>query len=174
MEDGMFEAITAWATIVIAVGTLASIFFTYRGMQSQARSFAGSVSADLALKLLRDFEGDSNLELRSRVSDALLKGMRLGEAEDLFDFFEQVGFLVRRGLLDHEIAYSFFFHWTNLYWVAGKQIIQQKREGAASLWTDFEYLYDKLLQMEIKIDPKSRFINPSPELIKSGLEEELQ
>jgi len=170
----MFEAITAWATIVIAVGTLASIFFTYRGMQSQARSFAGSVSADLALKLLRDFESRSNVELRSRVSNALLKGLRLAEAEDLFDFFEQIGLFVRRDLLDAEIAYSFFFHWVNLYWVAGRQIIQQKREGAAGLWVDFEYLYSKLLQIEIKTDPKSRFINLSPELIRASLEEEMQ
>ena len=170
----MFEAITAWATIVIAIGTLASIFFTYRGMQSQAQSFAGSVSADLALKLLRDFETDSSLELRSRVSDSLLKGLRLSEAEDLFDFFEQVGLFVRRGLLDDEIAYSFFFHWTNLYWVAGRQVVERKREGCASLWTDFEYLYNTLLKIEIKTDPKSRFINMSPELIKASLEEELQ
>jgi hypothetical protein len=170
----MFEAITAWATIVIAVGTLASIFFTYRGMQSQARSFAGSVSADLALKLVRDFDSDPYKNLRSRAADAFLKKLRLNEAENLFDFFEQIGLFVRRGLLDAEIAHSFFFHWANLYWVAGKNAIQEKREGCAELWTDFEYLYNALLQIEIKRDPKSRFINPSPELIKASLEEELE
>jgi hypothetical protein len=169
----MFEAITAWSTIVIALGTLVGIYFTYRGMRSQAQSFAGSVSADLALKLVHDFDDVPNRELRSRVSDALLKGLRLSEADNLFDFFEQIGLFVRRGLLDREIAHSFFFHWTNLYWVAGKHIVQEKREGCAGLWTDFEYLYKTLLQVEIKTDPKSRFLNMSFDFIKANLEEEL-
>jgi len=143
-------------------------------MQSQARSFAGSVSAELALKLVRDFDSDSYRGLRSRAADAFLKKLRLNEAEDLFDFFEQIGLFVRRGLLEAEIAHSFFFHWANLYWVAGKNTIEEKREGCVDLWTDFEYLYNKLLQIEIRRDPNSRFINPPPELIKASLEEELQ
>ena len=170
----MFEAITAWSTIVIAVGTLASIFFTYRGMQKQTQSFAGSVSAELALKLLHGFDDDSFRSLRSRVADAFLKKLRVGEAEDLFDFFEQIGLFLRRGLLDVEIAHSFFFHWANLYWVAGKSVIQEKREGCVTLWADFEYLYDSLLQIEIKTDARSRFINMTPDLLRACLEEEVE
>ncbi len=170
----MFEAITAWSTIVIAIGTLASIYFTYRGMEKQAKSFAGSVSADLALKMVREFDEDSFRSLRSRVADASLKKLRLGETENLFDFFEQIGLFVRRGLLDVEIAHSFFFHWTNLYWIAGRSVIQEKREGCATLWTDFECLYNTLLQIEIKTDPKSRFIEMTPDLLKACLEEEVE
>jgi cbb3-type cytochrome oxidase subunit 3 len=91
----MFEAITAWATIVIALGTLASVYVAYRGIKSQARSFANSVSADLALKLVHDFDSDDNRKRRSRVADALLKKIKLVEVDDLFDMFESIGLFVR-------------------------------------------------------------------------------
>lgn len=135
-------------------------------------SLASSVSADLALKLVHDFDGSENLARRSRVSKALVNKLNLSEAEDLFDFFEQIGLFVRKGLIDAEVAHSFFFHWVNLYWVAGKHLIEKKRHESASLWTDFEYLYKKLLQIEIETDPRSRFINPSDDLIRQSLEEE--
>jgi hypothetical protein len=106
----MFEAITAWSTIVVAIGTLLSVFVAYRGIRSQTQSFANSVSADLALKLVRDFQSDENEKKRSRVADAFLKGLRIAETEDLFDEFEKIGLFVRKGLLDADVAYSFFFH----------------------------------------------------------------
>jgi hypothetical protein len=174
MEAAMFEAITAWATIVIAIGTLASVYVAYRGIRSQARSFASSVSADLALKLLHDFDSENSRERRSRVADALLKKIKLVEVEELFDAFESIGLFVRRGLLDAEIAHSFFFHWVNLYWVAGKHIIGEKRQASSDLWCDFEFLYKKLSKIEMERDARSRFINPSDDLVKACLEEELQ
>ena len=170
----MFEVITTWATIVIAVGTLASVYVAYRGIKSQTRSFANSVSADLALKLLHDFNSEVSRKRRSRVADALLKKIDLVEVDELFDMFESVGLFVRKGMLDTEIAHSFFFHWVNLYWVAGKHIIEEKRKGAADLWSDFEFLYKALLKIEMARDARSRFINPSDDLIRACLEEELQ
>jgi len=170
----MFEAITAWATIVIAVGTLASVYVAYRGIRSQARSFANSVSADIALKLLHDFDSEDSRKRRSRVADALLKKIRLAEADDLFDMFDTIGLFVRKGQLDAEIAHSFFFHWVNLYWVAGKHVVEGKRRASAELWCDFEVLYKALLNIEMARDARSRFINPSDELIQRCLEEELE
>jgi cbb3-type cytochrome oxidase subunit 3 len=62
----MFEAITAWATLVIAVCTIAGVYVAYRAMLSQAKSLAASVSADLALKLTHDIDSDAN-KARPRV-----------------------------------------------------------------------------------------------------------
>jgi hypothetical protein len=173
-EDAVFEAITTWATIAIALGTLASVYVAYRGIKSQARSFANSVSADLALKLAHDFDSEDNLQRRSRVANALLTKIKLAEADDLFDMFESIGLFVRKDLLDADIAHSFFFHWVNLYWVAGKHLIEEKRKASADLWCDFELLYKALLKIEMARDARSRFINPSDALIRECLEEELQ
>jgi cbb3-type cytochrome oxidase subunit 3 len=68
----MFEAITAWATIAIAIGTLLSVYVAYRGIKSQTQSFANSVAANLALKLVHDFDSSENRGRRSRAANALL------------------------------------------------------------------------------------------------------
>ncbi len=170
----MSEAITAWATLVFAVVTTLSLVLAFRAMQVQTKSMASSVSADLAINLVHDFESDPNVSRRSRVSEAMLNGLNLAETEDLFDRFEQIGLFVRKGLIDPDIAHSLFFHWVNLYWVAGKSLIENTRTASSGLWTDFEYLYKKLLQIEMETDPRSRFINPTEALIRQGLEEELQ
>ena len=90
------------------------------------------------------------------MADALLKHSAPAETDDLFDIFESIGLFVRKGFLDAEIAHSFFFHWVNLYWVAGRWAIEEKRKGAADLWTDFEFLYKRLLEIEISKDARSR------------------
>jgi hypothetical protein len=172
MTATTFEALTAWATVAIAVATIASIYVTYKAMKKQVESLANSVSADLALKLVHDFESPEKVALRGRVAQATLQNLTLSESDDLFDFFELIGFYVRRGQIDAETAHSFFFHWVNLYWNAGKSSIEKKREASVGIWKDFESLYKTVRQIEMDTDRFSRFINPSAELIKSGLEEE--
>lgn len=167
-------AITAWGTIVTAFCSIVSVFVTYRAMQNQTKGLANSVSADLALKLEHEFESQKIIEIRGHVADALSKNLKTSEAEILFDFFEQIGFFVQKGIIDAEVAYSFFFHWVNLYWIAGESLIKEKRIASANLWTDFESLYKILLKIEKKADPLSKFIKPSADLIKQCLEEEFQ
>jgi cbb3-type cytochrome oxidase subunit 3 len=168
----MFEAITAWATVVMAICTIVSVVVTYRAMQGQVNKMKDALSADLALKLTHDLDSETNKKLRGRVSHAILNKINSSEQDDLFDIFEQVGLFVRKGLINVEIAHSLFFHWINLYWVAGQDRILAERKAAITLWSDFEYLYKKLLQIEMILDPHSRFINPSYELIRKCLEEE--
>jgi cbb3-type cytochrome oxidase subunit 3 len=168
----MFEAITAWATVVMAICTIASVVVTYRAMRAQVKNMADSVSAELALKLTHDFDSEVNKKLRGRVSNAILNGLNIADADDLFDIFEQIGLFVRKDLIDADIAHSLFFHWVNLYWVAGKHRIQQERSATVTLWADFEFLYNRLLQIETASDPHSEFINPSEALIRKCLEEE--
>jgi hypothetical protein len=170
----MNEAIMAWAALASALTALVGVGIAYHAFKSQVKSFASSVSADLALKLVQDFDGESSVARRGRVANAYLNNLRIAEADDVFDFFEQLGFFVRKGLIEVDVAHSFFFHWVNLYWIAGKQTIAEKRTECEGLWKDFEHLYNALLQIEMKTIPRSRFINPSAELIKKSLEDELE
>jgi hypothetical protein len=169
----MNAAITAWAAVASSLIALLSVGIAYRAFKTQVTSFRSSVSADLALKLVHDFDSEAWLARRGRVANAYLNSLKIAEADDVFDFFEQIGFFVRKGLIEADVAHSFFFHWVNLYWIVGKQTIAEKRIESAGLWKDFEFLYDRLLKIEMTTDPRSRFINPSPELIKKSLEEEL-
>ena len=125
------------------------------------------------MKLAQGFDSEVSVARRGRVANAYLNNLRIAEADDVFDFFEQIGFFVRKGLIEADVAHSSFFHWVNLYWIVGKQTIAEKRIECEGLWKDFEYLYNVILQIEMKTIPRSRFINPSAELIKKSLEEEL-
>lgn len=167
------EAITAGAAVASALIALLGVGVAYYAFQNQVKSLAGSVSADLALKLGDNFDSEVSVARRGRVANAFLNNLKIAEADDVFDFFEQVGFFVRKGLIEADVAHSFFFHWVNLYWIAGRETIREKRIECSGLWKDFEFLYEKLLKIEITTDPRSRFINPSAELIKKSLEEEL-
>lgn len=87
------EMMTAWATLTIAAGTLVSVWVSYRAFRNQVKSFAMSVSADLALKLARDFDSQESIERRGRIAHAFLNRHKIAETDDLFDFFEKIGFL---------------------------------------------------------------------------------
>jgi hypothetical protein len=170
----MYEAVIAWAAVASALIALSGVGVAYYAFNNQVKSLAGSVSADLALKLVGDFDSEVSISRRGRVANAFLNNLRIAEADDVFDFFEQVGFFVRKGLIEADVAHSFFFHWVNLYWIVGKQTIAERRVESEGLWKDFEFLYNKLLKIEMITDPRSRYINPCAETIKKSLEEELQ
>ncbi len=89
------------------------------------------------------------------------------------DFFETVGLLVRTKTLTNELAHNFFFHWINLYWLAGESYIKTKRQAAKALWEDFERLYSDVRKIEQSKDPNSEELKLKPEQIRERLKEEL-
>lgn len=112
---------------------------------------------------------------RSDAARALLSNQNLVGAEDVFDFFETVGLLVRTGALTNDLAHNFFFHWINLYWVAGQSHIQEKRKVSKSLWEDFEYVYKRVREIETKKDPNSEDLRlgEQPQRVRDLLGEEI-
>jgi hypothetical protein len=114
-------------------------------------------------------------QTRSHAAQSLLSGHKLVDAEDVFDFFETVGLLVRTGALTKDLAYNFFFHWINLYWVVGQRHIQEKRKSARPLWKHFEYLYDIVQQLERMKDADSEDLKlaEQPQRIRTLLNEEI-
>ncbi len=65
---------------------------------------------------------------RIAAATALKNKTSFENAEDVFDFFDTVGLLVRVEALKAEIAHSLFFHWINLYWCSGEQYIKDKQK----------------------------------------------
>jgi hypothetical protein len=95
------------------------------------------------------------------------------DAEDVFDLFEAVGLFTRRKALDAEIVHSFFFHWINVYWTAGKDHISKKQGQTHSAWKDFADLYLKVLKIERKEDPSSEDLALSADKLARYLEDEI-
>jgi hypothetical protein len=172
--DLLYDKITAWSTLALAVLSMVSCYVVFWGIRRQTQSFAQSISADLGFKLHDRFDSPTLKEIRKKATNTLLAGKRSADVDDLFDFFETIGFYVDRGLLDERIAHTLFFHWVNLYWVAGKDQIKNNQAASVGIWIYFGKLYDRLMAIEIADDPKSRDINPSDERIRQLLQYELQ
>jgi hypothetical protein len=96
------------------------------------------------------------------------------EAEDVFDFFDTVGLFTRRKALDAEIVHSFFFHWINIYWIAGRAYILQRQTKSKLVWRNFGYLYQEVLKIEMKNDPSSQDISLSADLLEEYLNDEIE
>jgi hypothetical protein len=182
MTDQALSVLTAWATSVAALAAAAGVCVSWRGIAKQnaqanasREDFKLSLAADLSMKLDDRFNPEDFRQTRSHAAQALLSGQKLVDAEDVFDFFETVGLLVRTGALTKELAYSFFFHWINLYWVAGQEHIQEKRKGAKSSWEDFEYIYKIVQQLERMKDADSEDLKlaEQPQRLKTLLNEEI-
>lgn len=169
----MEDPITSWSTLALAILSFAGVGISYWGISKQARSFAASVSADLCLKLVDRFESLPMLEARSKAANALRYKSDPRLADDVFDFFEIIGLYVRLGTLDKALAHSFFFHWVNLYWQAGKDYIFKSRERSSDIYRDFEGLYQTVLAIEMKNDPRSRDLDPTDAEIDSFLGQEI-
>ena len=183
--DHLLTAITAWAAVAAALAAAISVVVSWRGIREQnhgaeasRKDFKLSLSADLSMKLEDRFDTSEQRKVRSRAAQALLSQSNMIAAEDVFDFFEMVGLLVRSDALTKVLAYNFFFHWVNLYWVAGHGKIMEDRRLSKSLWENFEYLYKIVCDLERKADPNSgdlRLANEPKrieELLRAEIEDE--
>ena len=182
MTDHTLSALTALATALAALAAAAAVWVSWRGIAKQnaqakvsREDFKLSLAADLSMKLDDRFNTEGFRQTRSHAAQALLSSHKLVDAEDVFDFFETVGLLVRTEALTKDLAYNFFFHWINLYWVAGQGHIQEKRKVSKSLWEHFEYLYDIVRQSERIKDADSEDLKlaEQPQRLKSLLGEEI-
>lgn len=129
------------------------------------------------MKLDGEFKSNEFRKLRSLAAQALWNQgneNHLADCEEVFDFFEPIGLFVKRGSLDAGLVHNFFFHWVNLYWNAGKDYIEQRRTHSGALWTEFERLYWKLVEIEKNEAKCSRDISPSRQQIEEQLREEIQ
>jgi len=176
------SVITALATSLAALAAAAAVWVAWRGIVKQneqakasRKDFKLSLAADLSMKLDDRFNPEDFRRIRSDAAQALLSNQNIVDAEDVFDFFETVGLLVRTGALTNDLAYNFFFHWINLYWVAGQSHIHEKRKVSRSLWEDFEDLYKKVREIETKKDPNSEDLRlaEQPERMRNLLSEEI-
>lgn len=165
MTEHSLSVMTAWGTVVAALAAalavwaaLCQINKTTRIAQQSRTDFKLSLAADLSMKLDDRFNSDEFREARSKAARALLSRNSLGDVEDVFDFFETVGRLVRTTALTEELAYNFFFHWINLYWVAGQSHIQERRKIAKPVWEDFEYVFMIVRQVEASKDADSQLL----------------
>ncbi len=129
--------------------TLASLIVAILALWFQILKSNFSMSVDLILKLDGNFNHDSFKKLRRIAAKNIIKN-NFKEAEDVFDFFETIGLLLRKGALDKEMVWNTFFYWIHHYWIAGSEYITLEQRDDPTTWEDFKYLHEQVIKVEKK------------------------
>jgi hypothetical protein len=65
-------------------------------------------------------------------------------------FFEHIGYLLRKRWIDTESAWVMFSDWALPYWQAANYAIEEDQRKDRTLWAEFGYLNDQLLEFDKK------------------------
>src|SRR6266404_781939 len=140
--------ITALATFFLL---LAAIVVAWA--ESRRHRFAQSV--ELILKFDDQFNSLEFLKYRDAAAKCL-KAQAYKTAADkcskdadaVLDFFETVGYLLRRGALDEQMVWHTFWHWIMGYYQAAAEYITEARKKDSALWQDFVELHRRMEAIE--------------------------
>lgn len=110
-----------------------------------------SIGVDLILKLDSDFNNLDFKEIRKQAAVAFSSG-NLSKGSNAIDsilnFFEGVAFFTKRGAVDKETVWHFFFTYMYRFWHFASKYIEKERKVDPTLWTACIDLYLQLLRIE--------------------------
>jgi len=97
------------------------------------------------------------------------------DLEDVFDFFDDLGFYMAGGQFSSEVVHHHFYNWIRIYLQEGFSYIEQNREQnrEPKKWDNCEFLFNKATQVEESTNPFETDLNWSDDKLKKYLNYEL-
>jgi hypothetical protein len=115
-------------------------------------------------------------ESRRNAAASLLAAHPTTDVDDVLDFFETVGVLVHRQVLDPELAWDAYYWPLAHYWAASETYRQTVREAEGSTtWQELDTLVHDLTAIEARkrgAAPGAPSIVPTPAQTKAFLKDE--
>ena len=108
-----------------------------------------------------------------KVAATSIKEKIYTEVDDVFDFFETLGMLVKRGALDEQMVWSSFSYWILNYWWAAREHISKKRQEDRTVWSYFAWLYKRMTVIEQREGRSFSSLMPSEDALSEFYEYEL-
>ena len=143
-------------TIFVGIAAVAA-FLTAIASLYQTRRLKTSLQVETLSKLVARFESDSYESKRNSaalVCIANIQNKSAGvEVEEMFDFFDEIAFLVRIKVLTKEMAWHEFYHWIRIYYQSAEIYFIERRAKEPTVWEDINKLYPKLNSLEKKKHP---------------------
>lgn len=139
-----YNAIMAWAAVVAVLIAVITIW-------TESRRSRFSIGVDLILRLDNDFNSPHFKEIRKQVAVTCRSGdysTGSNAIDSILDFFEGVAFFMKRGAVDKETVWHFFFTYMYRFWHFADKYIEKEREVDPTLWTACIDLYSQLLKIE--------------------------
>jgi hypothetical protein len=159
-----WNIVSNWTAVITACVAILGLI-----LQSKTTKF--TLDVDLLVRLEDKFDEEAMLVIRKKAARALLLGNNLDVAGDVFDFFETMGLLLRKGALDQEMATNEFSYWAVSYWMAGQKYIKQVRSKDPNYWINYERLVN-IMNKTNKRSYKSSLYVLSKEEVREFLEVE--
>jgi hypothetical protein len=141
--------ITALSTWALATGTLLFLYL-------QTRQAAVLNSANTVLQLRDKFDSTRLRAVRRHISERLLKQAHGDIASiEVVTFFELIGTLTHRKILDQELIWEAFGTWITAYWWSLRNpvdwVAQLRHDlGDPLIFHEFEWLNDRILALDLK------------------------
>jgi len=165
-----YNIISAWAAIVAAIAAVVALWI-------EGRRSRFSHGLDIVLKLDEVFHSKEEFRKKRRAVARLLKsdrnferGKQVAEIEDILNHFEMLGLLLRKGVLDKELVWAYFFVWLHHYYSLLKPYIAYVRRWEPTAWEDVDWLHQQLAAIERKHRPKGTDLGPSEERLREFLD----
>jgi hypothetical protein len=141
----VFTSIYAAFTLILAVTGVWALVYAKKQLR-QGRE------ADKIKHLLRFVEQFDNVPLaatRKALADKRLKGIEdPPEAENVLNFFETIGLLVKRDYLDAHDVWSSFSYWMFCMFADCRELIEQEQKEDPTYYSDFTSLVERLKAIE--------------------------
>jgi hypothetical protein len=162
----MVSALAACTAIVV------SLWYYTRNLALTRLSNSAKMVGDLVAK----FEGKEMREYRRLFATDLLRGTKIdiiGHVPVL-EFFEEVGYMTRRGVLDKGMVWNSFFWWLAPYYQLSQRHIKIAREDLQSTvyFRDIEWLHEELCKVAAKEQGQKQYLHRSPAFNEQFLEYE--
>jgi hypothetical protein len=166
---------TAFWTALGSVGTIVTLYFVYKQLAASR-----NVAAYEFLRREDDrFSSKEMLRDRSKlVMVLLLRPTDFEEidiyADNILSYFEDLGLILRKGLAPQYFVWTMNCYYVLNYWIALTQYIEwaRKDKDDRTYYSEFEYLYKKMFNLEKKLR-KKKTIKFSHDECREFLEEEL-
>jgi hypothetical protein len=146
-ERGQKAQLAAWLlaifTGVVAIFTAALVSASFLTIREDRRAASEQLGLRTWLYVDPKFNSRELKLARKHLAEQLdpyVPGKRAEVDDDVLNFFESVGLLYQRSLVNKELAESSFDYWAVRYWEAAKVYIADERraEHNQSIYGDFE------------------------------------
>ncbi len=141
------------ALIVAIVSSLAAAAAGI-GALWQAYLLRFSLKVQALFLLDQRFNDPAFRKIRAGAARLLQAGVRPeqpgGDIDEVLDFLDTVGLLVKRRTLDKEMVWHTFFYWVHGYCGAAHHYIDDERHKNPLVWNYLSGLYDTVVALENK------------------------
>jgi hypothetical protein len=138
--------LTAAGTTVMAVTGIAALFYAARQL-NESRDLA---KVQHLLDFVKQFNSEPMVGLRKSVAEQRLQGNTEPDGmDDILNFFETIGLLVRRDYLDTEDVWDSFSYWMFNVYVDFRQYIEREQQDDYTYYSDFcDLVKEDLIPLE--------------------------